>query len=278
MNGNEQPAIREFSVRRVDHSRGTPVSDAVAVEEPLERRLMYWFKDVSAVQSLGLTMRTPGHDRELMLGSLLSEGVIRKSADVVDIRHLGVSPSNEITAELAKDVDAEAWRLARASYISSSCGVCGKRSLDAISRPFDNGSRSNLTVDSDVIAKLPDALLTHQQAFTRTGGLHAAALATRSGAILRVFEDVGRHNALDKLLGWCVLEDLLPLGEHVVFLTSRSSFELVQKVVVAGGQMIATVGAPSSLAIETARAYDITLVGFVRGDRFNVYAGEWRIN
>jgi len=223
-------------------------------------------------------MRTPGHDRELMLGSLLSEGVIRKSADVVDIRHLGVSPSNEITAELAKDVDAEAWRLARASYISSSCGVCGKRSLDAISRPFDNGSRSNLTVDSDVIAKLPDALLTHQQAFTRTGGLHAAALATRSGAILRVFEDVGRHNALDKLLGWCVLEDLLPLGEHVVFLTSRSSFELVQKVVVAGGQMIATVGAPSSLAIETARAYDITLVGFVRGDRFNVYAGEWRIN
>jgi FdhD protein len=278
MDSNEQSAIREFSIRRVDQSRGTMVPDTVAVEEPLERRLVYWFKDVSAVQSLGLTMRTPGHDRELMLGSLLSEGVIRNIADVVDVRHLGAPPSNEITAELAKHVDAEAWRLARGSYISSSCGVCGKRSLDAISRPFGDGSRASLTVDSQTISKLPETLLAHQQAFTRTGGLHAAALATRSGAILRVFEDVGRHNALDKLLGWCVLQDMLPLGENIVFLTSRSSFELVQKVVVAGGQMIATVGAPSSLAIETARAYDITLVGFVRGDRFNVYAGEWRIN
>lgn len=278
MKNQQQSTTREFPVRRVNRFRAATLSDTVVIEEPLERRLIYWFKDASAVQSLGLTMRTPGHDRELMLGSLLTEGVIRSRADVVEVRHLGTPPSNEITAELAKHVDVEGWRLARASYISSSCGVCGKRSLDGITRPFGEPSGQNMAVDAEVVLKLPDALLAHQDAFTRTGGLHAAALATRSGEILRVFEDVGRHNALDKLLGWCVLGDLLPLGENIVFLTSRSSFELVQKVVVAGGQMIATVGAPSSLAIETARAYGITLVGFVREDRLNVYTGEWRIN
>ncbi len=196
----------------------------------------------------------------------------------IEVRHLGVPPSNEIVAELAKHVDAEGWRLARANYISSSCGVCGQRSLENIQRPFKQEAQGSMTVDSSILSKLPEALLQHQQAFSRTGGLHAAALTTSSGEILQVFEDVGRHNALDKLLGWCVLEDLLPLGEKIVFMTSRSSFELVHKVVVAGGQMIATVGAPSSLAIETARAYEVTLVGFVRGDRFNAYAGEWRIN
>jgi len=278
MDSNEQPATREFPVRRVKQSRATTVSDTVAVEEPLERRLVYWFQDAPAVQSLGLTMRTPGSDRELMLGSLLSEGVICNRSDVVEVRHLGAPPSNEIAAELAKHVDAEAWRLARASYISSSCGVCGKRSLEGIQRPFGEESQSSMNVAASIVSRLPDALVQYQDAFSRTGGLHAAALATGSGEILRVFEDVGRHNALDKLLGWCVLEDLLPLGEHIVFLTSRSSFELVHKVVVAGGQMLATVGAPSSLAIETAREYGVTLVGFVRGDRFNTYAGEWRIN
>jgi FdhD protein len=278
MESNEQPGTREFSVRRVDQSRGTNVSDTVAVEEPLERRLMYWFKDSPSVQSLGLTMRTPGNDRELMLGSLLSEGVIRNRSEVVEVHHLGTPPSNEIAAQLAKHVDAEGWRLARGSYVNSSCGVCGKRSLETIVRPFEQAGQLSMSVDPRVVSRLPDALLEYQEAFSKTGGLHAAALANSSGDILEVFEDVGRHNALDKLLGWCVLEDLLPLAQSIVFLTSRSSFELVQKIVVAGGQMLATVGAPSSLAIETARAYGITLVGFVRGERFNVYAGEWRIH
>jgi len=179
---------------------------------------------------------------------------------------------------VAKHVDAEGWRLARTSYVSSSCGVCGNRSLESITRPLGEISETSITVHSQTVWRLPDALLEHQAAFSKTGGLHAAALATISGDILNVFEDVGRHNALDKLLGWCVLEGLVPLGENIVFLSSRSSFELVQKVVVAGGQMLVTVGAPSSLAIETARAYGITLIGFVRGKRFNVYAGEWRIN
>lgn len=278
MESDEQAATKEFPVRRISQSRGTTVSDTVAVEEPLERRLVYWFKDAPAAHSLGLTMRTPGHDRELMLGSLLSEGVIRNRSDVVEMRHLGPPPSNEITAELARHVDAEAWRLARVNYISSSCGVCGKRSLEGIPQPFGESLHSSTTVAASIISKLPDALLQYQAAFSRTGGLHAAALAASSGAILRVFEDVGRHNALDKLLGWCMQEDLLPISGNIVFLTSRSSFELVHKVVVAGGQMLATVGAPSSLAIETARAYGVTLAGFVRGSRFNAYSGEWRIN
>jgi FdhD protein len=278
MDTNQQPATREFSVRRVDQSCGTIVSDVVAVEEPLERRLVYWFKDAPAVQSLGLTMRTPGHDRELMIGSLLAEDVIRSRSDLIEVRHLGAPPSNEILAEVAKHVDVEGWRLGRASYVNSSCGVCGKRTLDGIVRPFQHASQPGITVDSRVLSMLPDRLLQFQDAFSKTGGLHAAALASASGDILQVFEDVGRHNALDKLLGWCVLKDCVPLDNNIVFLSSRSSFELVQKVVVAGGQMIVTVGAPSSLAIETARAYGITLVGFVRGQRFNVYAGEWRIN
>jgi FdhD protein len=213
-----------------------------------------------------------------MIGSLFTEGVIRDRSDVTEVRHLGILPSNEIAAELARHVDAEGWRLARASYVSSSCGVCGSRSLENIPRPFGEARQAAMSVDTAILSSLPDALLKHQNAFAKTGGLHAAALVTRSGDVVRVFEDVGRHNALDKLVGWCVLERMLPLGENMVFLTSRSSFELVQKVVVAGGQVIATVGAPSSLAIETARAYGITLVGFVRGNRFNVYAGEWRIN
>src|SRR4051794_3688804 len=278
MESNEQPPIRDFSVRRVDRSQACAVFDTVAVEEPLERRLVYWFKDAPAVQSLGLTMRTPGHDRELMMGSLLSEGVIRDRSDVTELRHLGPPPSNEIAAELAKHVDAEGWRLARASYVSSSCGVCGQRSLETIIRPFGQATGVSMRADCGAISRLPGALLEQQDAFSKTGGLHAAALATSSGKILKVFEDVGRHNALDKLLGWCVLEGLVPIAENVVFLSSRSSFEILHKVVVAGGQMIVTVGAPSSLAIDTARAYGITLVGFVRGKRFNVYAGEWRIN
>jgi FdhD protein len=278
MDTEGHPSTREFSVRRVDQASATVVSDLVAVEEPLERRLVYWFKDAPAVQSLGLTMRTPGHDRELMIGSLLAEGILRDRSDLIEVRHLGAPPSNEILAELAKHVDAEAWRLARASYVNSSCGVCGKRSLDSIVRPSNQASQPGVTVDSRVLSALPGDLVRFQSAFSKTGGLHAAALASTSGDILQVFEDVGRHNALDKLLGWCVLNDRVPLDRNIVFLSSRSSFELVQKVLVAGGNMIATVGAPSSLAIETARAYGITLVGFVRGDRFNIYSGEWRIH
>lgn len=278
MKKNERSSIRQVAVRRIRQSEATNLSDAVAVEEPLEIRLLYWFKDAQLVQSLGLTMRTPGNDRELALGFLLSEGVIEDRGDVVEIRHLGGEPSDEVLVELARHVDAEGWRLSRASYVNSSCGVCGKRSRDSIARPPDPEVRDRLSVKASALTALPQRLQERQAGFSTTGGLHAAALATRSGDVVTLFEDVGRHNALDKLLGWCLGECLLPLTEHVVFLSSRNSFELVQKLIMAGGRMIATIGAPSSLAIETARAYGITLVGFIRESRFNVYSGEWRIN
>lgn len=273
----EDLSVRRVPVRRIGRLDAVNVWDEVAIEEPLETRIHYWFKETQQVQSLGLTMRTPGQDRELVLGYLLSEGVIQTRSDVLQVRHLGGDLSNEVVAELAKHVDVEGWRLARGTYINSSCGVCGKRSVDALSDMPSTRSEDMLTVDAGTIIQMPDRLRKHQEAFAKTGGLHAAALATATGEIQNVFEDVGRHNALDKLLGWCIEESQIPLRSHIVFLSSRSSFELIQKLVRAGGLILAAVGAPSSLAIDTARAYGITLVGFIRDARFNVYSGEWRI-
>jgi FdhD protein len=223
-------------------------------------------------------MRTPGHDRALVAGLLLSEGVIRGSEDLSALRPLGSEPSNEILAELSRGVDFEAWRVARNGFVSSSCGVCGKRSREALPPAPVSVGEDNLRIDAAFIEKLPNLLIEKQQGFAQTGGLHAAALVTREGVVEAVFEDIGRHNALDKLLGWSVLNNGIPLRDHILFLSSRSSFELIQKAAMAGAPLLATVGGPSSLAIETARAQGITLVGFVREARFNVYSGDWRIN
>ena len=241
-------------------------------------RLQYWFKDAQLVHSLGITMRTPGHDRELILGSLVSEGIIHSLRDVIDIRRLGTAQSNEMVAELSKGVDAETWRLTRSSFVNSSCGVCGKKSRESIPHMPSIQDGNQLRVNARAIERLPQLLREQQKAFDKTGGLHAAGLATSRGEIQKIFEDVGRHNAFDKLIGWTVEKNLLPLRDHIVILSSRSSFELIQKTVMAGGSILVTVGAPSSLAIETARHFDITLAGFVRDEGFNVYSGHWRIN
>jgi FdhD protein len=273
----ESDLIRRFTVKRVNEGRSEQILDDVANEEPLAMRISYWFKDVQISQNLSVTMRTPGHDRELAAGFLFSEAVIHNRADLFELRSLGPDPSNEIVAELSKDVDFEAWKLTRSGIVNSSCGICGKRTLEAIAREVRRPINEKLRVDRVFITKLPDLLRERQQGFARTGGLHAAALVNGAGEIESVFEDIGRHNALDKLIGHCVLNDRIPLYDYLVFLSSRSSFELVQKAATAGAPILATVGGPSSLAIEAAREHSLTLIGFIRAGHFNVYSGEWRI-
>ncbi|HZQ52382.1 MAG TPA: formate dehydrogenase accessory sulfurtransferase FdhD [Bryobacteraceae bacterium] len=271
--------VQRFSIRRIHDVESERVMDTVATEEPLGIRIIYSFKGARFSDSLALTMRTPGNDRELAAGFLLSEGVIRQRRDLLDVRPLGAEPSNEIVAELADDVDVENWRVSRASFINSSCGICGKRTREAafqeIARP-SGGEEAR--IDQRLVERLPALLLENQRGFEQTGGLHAAACVTREGLMEAAFEDIGRHNALDKLIGWSLLQDKIPLENRILFLSSRSSFELIQKAAMAGASILATVGGPSSLAIETARQWGMTLIGFVRDGRFNIYSGEWRIH
>ncbi|HEX4772496.1 MAG TPA: formate dehydrogenase accessory sulfurtransferase FdhD [Bryobacteraceae bacterium] len=273
----DRQASRRFDIRRLQKGRSERIIDTVASEEPLQIRIAYHFKDQSRVEPLALTMRTPGHDRQLAAGFLLTEGIIQTRRDLADLRLLGTGADNEVIAELRPGVDVESWRLARTSFIGASCGICGKRSREAMCSAVAELEHDEWTVDYRTIENLPNLLLGHQQGFEQTGGLHAAALVDPAGELQMVFEDIGRHNALDKLIGHCVLEDILPLRQSIVLLSSRSSFELIQKAAMAGVPVLATIGGPSSLAIEAARDCGITLLGFVRGERFNVYSGEWRV-
>jgi FdhD protein len=234
--------------------------DAVAVEEPLEIRI--------GGEPVAVTMRTPGHDEELALGFCISEGLDPRSAELPD--DLAAN-----TVEVRADgFDPE--RLRRSFYTTSSCGVCGKGALEAV-RVEAAPVESNLRVGADLIATLPDRLRESQAAFTETGGLHATGLFDSTGQLLCLREDVGRHNAMDKVLGWSFHESMLPLRESILCVSGRLSFELVQKAAVAGCPILVAVGAPSSLAVELATAQKITLCGFVRDGRVNVYTESDRI-
>jgi FdhD protein len=280
MQAQSVSSVRAVTIRRIEKSRSERFTDTVAVEEPLEIRLCYWVKDVQVAENLAVTMRTPGNDRELALGFLYSEGIISSPSDVSDVRWVGTEPSNEILVELSREADVEIWRASRASFINSSCGICGKRDLDALPTISRIDCADNLKIDAALINELPSTLSKAQEAFSLTGGLHAAALVDTAdySRTEAVFEDIGRHNALDKLIGSRFRLDELPIGRRLLFLSSRSSFELVQKAAAAGAPVLATIGGPSSLAIDSARRCGLTLIGFVRDGRFNVYSGEWRIN
>jgi len=234
--------------------------DVVAVEEPLEIRL--------GGSPVAVTMRTPGHDEELALGFALSEGLRPRDARLPD----------DLAANTV-ELDAPGFdpaKLARSFYTTSSCGVCGKGALEAVAveaPPVE----SDLRVGVSLIATLPELLRAAQPAFAATGGLHATGLFDHEGALLCLREDVGRHNAMDKVIGWAFRERLLPLAQSLLCVSGRLSFELVQKAVVAGCPILVAVGAPSSLAVELARDRRVTLCGFVRGGRVNVYTEPWRI-
>jgi len=254
--------------------------DAVAVEEPLEIRLGRVVDGRLRLQPVSITMRTPGDDYELAAGFLFTEGILQSNAQVREIVHCGKGKvaTNTLRVELVAGVEVDMARLERNFYTTSSCGVCGKTSLEALA----TGAHPVLppegfTVDAKLIDELPERLQTQQHAFRSTGGLHASALFARTGELLGLREDVGRHNALDKLIGSRFLAGTLPANDTILFLSGRASFELLQKAVMAGIPVVCAVGAPSSLAIAAAREFGVTLLGFVRGRRFNVYTGQERL-
>ena len=237
-----------------------PAEDLLAVEEPLQIRVNG--RDHS------LTMRTPGHDLELAAGFLFTEGILKTRDDVLAME----DHENSVTLTLADGVDPGT---ARNFYTTSSCGVCGKASIESL-RASGCSMLPHGHVEREVIHTLPEKLRAAQSVFDHTGGLHGAALFDSSGNLELVREDVGRHNAVDKLIGASFLEGRVPLSNRILMLSGRASFELVQKAVMAGIPVVAAVGAPSSLAVETARRFGMTLAGFVRNGRFNVYSGVTR--
>ncbi|MEV7678375.1 formate dehydrogenase accessory sulfurtransferase FdhD [Streptomyces sp. NPDC088341] len=251
--------------------------DTLVAEEPLEIRLNG--------KPLAITMRTPGDDFALAAGFLVSEGVLASAADVRSIVYCagakadGTNTYNVVDVQLAPGVPVPDITLERNVYTTSSCGLCGKASLDAVrtTARFPIGDDPRLRVEPELLTGLPDRLRAAQQVFDRTGGLHAAALFSESGEMLDIREDVGRHNAVDKLVGRALRQDLLPLSRAILLVSGRASFELAQKAVMAGIPVLAAVSAPSSLAVDLAAETGLTLVGFLRGSSMNVYAGDERI-
>jgi len=274
-----QRGLQRTEVVEVRDGRSERRPDALAVEEPMEIRLV--LPGRAAALSLSVTMRTPGHDFELAAGFLQSEGVVRGRQDIATISYCVDGPEeqryNVVNVALRPGVAFAPERLVRHVYTTSSCGVCGKASLDAIRlqglQPVDGALR----LDAGLVVTLPETLRQEQTLFERTGGLHAAALFDEQGHLVVVREDVGRHNAVDKLVGERLLAGALPLSRCVLLVSGRASFEIMQKALAAGIPAVCAVSAPSSLAVDLAREFGMVLIGFLRGSRFNVYAGADRV-
>jgi len=304
--------VREVAILRVKGSAESEDKDFLAGEEPLEIRV--------EGSSVAVVMRTPGEDRELAAGFLVTEGLLHAAGDIVDIRHrphcvfsaentgrrnetgdaksggkptslhwqrqvagdsrtdpsVSQSAGNVINVRLRKPESLDLRKLTRHVFTSSSCGICSKASIEAVRQQFAQ-IEDDFEVEPKVLLGLPAALAFAQETFKRTGGLHACALFDSAGNLLVLREDVGRHNALDKVIGWALLGDRLPLRQHILLLSGRTSFEMMQKALAAGIPMVASISAPSSLAVEFAHDSGQTLVGFLRGKRMNVYAGADRV-
>ena len=294
--------VRKIATRRVNGFMQGDEMDYLAAEEPLEIRV--------EGNSVAIVMRTPGEDRELAAGFLVTEGLVHAAADIVDITHqhhcfitkrdggtprvdadktahkrdasrMRPDPSrsdgNVINVRLKNPEAMDLKKLTRHVFTSSSCGICSKASIEAVRQQFPP-IEDDFEVDPQVLFGLPTALVAAQQNFRRTGGLHACALFDPAGNLLVLREDVGRHNALDKVIGWALLENALPLRRHILLLSGRTSFEMMQKALAAGIPVVAAISAPSSLAAEFARDSGQTLIGFLRGERMNVYAGASRVH
>lgn len=272
-------SVVQTSIVKMQSGKSHQTTDVLAVEEPLEIRVEYGPKNNRTIQNISVTMRTPGHDAELATGFLFTEGIVKNAREIGPVNHCFIAcaenKENVIQVNLDENTRPNLKNTERNFYTTSSCGVCGKASISAIKTVTEQHQQNSdaLFIDENMLCSLPGKLLQHQEIFSSTGGLHASALFDLDGELLLVREDVGRHNALDKLIGAALNQNLLPLNKHILLLSGRASFELIQKAVMAGVKAITAVGAPSSLAVQLAKEFNITLIGFLRNNRFNVYSG-----
>jgi len=267
-------SVARVRVERLGAESGSARGDVVVVEEPLHVHVEHR----GALHLLGSTMRTPGHDLELAAGLAVGEGVVRSRADLAGVRpcrdgEVGPGPGGDVAVVVRDSVDVDHSRLGRVSTPSSACGLCGRDEIDAVVASMP-AVRSEVRIDVEVLAALPDLMRERQTLFRRTGGLHAAALATADGEILVVREDVGRHNAVDKVVGHALMNDL---RGDILVVSGRAGFEIVQKAAMAAIPVVAAVSAPTSLSVDTAREAGLTLVAFVRDGRLNAYSGSERL-
>ncbi len=280
---NIEQRRRIRKIVRFSDGRQETCDDSLATEEPFEIRVVFGPQGKRKDRSLSITMRTPGHDQELAAGFLLGEGIVKSRDEITSFEATGrkvegTSRTNQLCVHLDESVAFDFGSLQRNFYTTSSCGICGKASLDAVRYQLtDSVDDSRMSISPSVINSLPATLRQRQETFATTGGLHAAGLFTIDGKLLSSFEDVGRHNALDKLIGKRLLDECIPLSNQIVVVSGRASFELVQKAISAGVPMLVAVGAPSSLAAELAEEFCVTLVGFTSSARFNVYSHSHRI-
>ncbi|MGC2331235.1 MAG: formate dehydrogenase accessory sulfurtransferase FdhD [Candidatus Acidiferrales bacterium] len=272
----KQRSVDLTQVSEWDEGKVRRKEDYLAAEEPLEIRI--------GEQPLSVTMRTPGDDLDLAAGFLLTEGLVQRRDQIVALDHdpgdpenPGANRGNVVRVALDPEAVPDFEKMRRHFFAASSCGICGKTSIDSVRARSMQPPNPDFRLDPDVLLKLPDTLRASQAVFGRTGGLHAAALFDAKGELLVLREDIGRHNAVDKVIGWALRNDRMPLADVVLLVSGRGGFEIIQKAIVAGLPVVASVSAPSSLAVQLAREMSLTLIGFLRGKRFVVYAGEDRL-
>ena len=273
----DYPFITNMRIRKISNNEALDTEDQLAIEEPLEIQLQYGPAENRVHKNISVTMRTPGHDWELATGFLFTEGIIRNNQEILFVEQEDFD-KNKIVVGLQENVNPSIQKMERNFYTTSSCGVCGKSSIDAIKTisAYKN-EKDTICLKAEMFYSIHEIVRQQQTIFDTTGGLHASALFDLEGNFIMLREDVGRHNALDKLIGTALLNEQLPLSLNILLLSGRASFELIQKASMAGIKVITAVGAPSSLAVELARECNITLIGFLRDERFNIYSGEQRI-
>ncbi|MFK7920517.1 MAG: formate dehydrogenase accessory sulfurtransferase FdhD [Bacteroidia bacterium] len=275
-------SVQELNIQRYTQGQLTPVSDLIAVEEPLQILLQYGSKSARKERPLTITMRTPGQDFELAMGLLLSEGLIESPDEVMSMRYCEqvkdpAEQDNVLRVSMQPDWEGEIERMERNFYSSGSCGVCGKTAIETVFQSCERLAFGKAAIDPTILAKLADALGERQSLFRHTGGIHAAALFSMAGDLMLVREDIGRHNALDKLIGALSQAKEINKKDTILFLSGRVGFELVQKAIQASLPVIVALGAPTSLAVQLAERHQQTLIGFLKPERFNVYSGAERL-